>query len=392
MKEIIFITITVILCIRFGSSAHFIIGYVEDSGSGEPANAKEIVLWNIINSSDNLTDIIGPTGNSGVNNIYMIDCELLHTPCEVGDILSVKVQNSEPFISNTQNVTVTGAGFDIVNNISLSSPIQIENVLVEDDLTTPVNEIDLSAAGTKNITCSAVLIDVDNETEIQNVTAEFFDNTVSNFGDPDDNNTHYTNQSCWVDYSYGDTTQAFTTCNFSITYYANAANWNCTIKATDIYEYSNQSSDTTQINALLALGVNATINYGTINGSEVSDEIEVNITNYGNVEINLSLNGYGATQGDGNAMNCTNGVIPIANEKYNLTSATPGPLTVNQFNTYYESLTTNPVVRDFGLTQRINDIINNASKPTYWRIYLPNNVSDNCTGNIVFGAVEAAGI
>jgi hypothetical protein len=67
------------------SAAHYIIGYVEDALDGTLANEHTIVLWNPSRADidDNLTDIIGPNGNSGVDNTYMIYCERLDSGCQI---------------------------------------------------------------------------------------------------------------------------------------------------------------------------------------------------------------------------------------------------------------------------------------------------------------------
>jgi len=107
------------------SAAHYIVGIVQDSRDGQAfANNHEVILWNPLESiNDNLTDIIGPFGNSGVDNFYMIDCELLNKGCNISSILSLSVlNNGDGYISYTKNITITGAGFDIVENLTLNSP------------------------------------------------------------------------------------------------------------------------------------------------------------------------------------------------------------------------------------------------------------------------------
>ena len=94
-------------------------------------------------------------------------------------------------------------------------------------------------------------------------------------------------------------------------------------------------------------------------------------------------------------MNCSQGPtpeIPIEHEKYNLTNATPGDLTLAQTNNTYINLSSNAVIRTFELNYRQNDTVNKAVNATYWRMYVPPGVAGNCTGTIVFGAVVAAGI
>jgi len=91
---------------------------------GTSPNGLRAILWNASTGlSDNITDTIGPSGNSGTSNVYMIDCESLATPCMVGDLLSIKILEGANGTKalNSVNVTVTGAGFDVAGNITLNS-------------------------------------------------------------------------------------------------------------------------------------------------------------------------------------------------------------------------------------------------------------------------------
>jgi hypothetical protein len=121
---ILFMGSLLFLVLPFCSAAHYIVGIVEDAKDGTLANGHTIVLWNITRGiEENLTDVVGPSGNSGINNSYKIDCELLSTPCLEGDILTLKViNNGDNYISGEKNVTVTSAGEDVVENITLNSP------------------------------------------------------------------------------------------------------------------------------------------------------------------------------------------------------------------------------------------------------------------------------
>ena len=93
MKKIMLIILTLGM-MHIASAAHFIVGDVRNAMYGEDANGKEVVLWNPANGiDDNLTDVIGVLGNSGSDNIYMIDCELLISPCDVGQELMIKVMD-----------------------------------------------------------------------------------------------------------------------------------------------------------------------------------------------------------------------------------------------------------------------------------------------------------
>ncbi len=274
---------------------------------------------------------------------------------------------------------------------------EVINVSIEEDAAS----VSLNPATTKKIYCAGVVVDYNGQQEIDSVMAEFYDSVVSGYGSGDDNNEHYANSSCeiindtagWNGYA-DDAYNAVVNCSMDVWYYANPQTWECTIFAIDTTGLSDTGTDTITVSDLLALGLPDTINYGTVNATYVSEENITNVTNYGNVELNLSLNGYGFIENDGYAMNCTLGAIktiPIDYEKYNLTASTLGELSLTSFENVYLNLTSAPVTKRFDLNYRQNDILNEAWNHTYWRIYVPLGVAGTCQGNIIFGAVQADG-
>ena len=397
MKEphILIISIFLIfLVMPFVSSAHFIVGIVNNARDGENANGKTVVLWDPANGEgDNITDIVGPSGNSNANNIYLFDCELLSNPCEVGDEVRVKVlNNGDDYISNYVNLTVTGAGFDEMQNITMNSIPAIINIVVDDSISSPSGEIDLNPATTTLVNCSGVIREYDGNETLVNVTAEFFDNIGSFFGDGNDNNDHYSNNSCSLDLGYGAANEASFSCTYNVEYYANSSNWNCTVSATDNFSISCKNDNLTFINSLLALSVPSPINFGEINSTRVSSESEINVTNVGNAQVNLSLSGYGASVGDGLAMNCSLGTnISVENAKFNLTASNFGNLNLGEVEANYTNLSSSPIVRKYDLDFRHNDLVDDAFNSTYWRMYVPKGSAGNCSGNVVFGAVISGG-
>ena len=61
-----FFMIVLFSFIGITSAAQYIVGYVNDAKDTTSANGRIAVLWNPINGIiDNVTDIIGETGNSG---------------------------------------------------------------------------------------------------------------------------------------------------------------------------------------------------------------------------------------------------------------------------------------------------------------------------------------
>lgn len=288
------------------------------------------------------------------------------------------------------------AGFG-EHNVTVKTNLTIGNVFPE-ILNVTINDGDASVAlipnNTKKVYCFAHVVDYNGEDDISNIRAEFFDNDFSSYEDSDDNNTHYTNASCVINTGYGDEYTVSANCTFDVWYYANATTWNCTVRANDSYNWENKNSSTIEVSPLLALGLPDIIQYGTVNATYVSNENITNVTNYGNVMINLSLSGYGFWENDGNSMNCTLGAnknISIEYEKYNLTYSIPGDLTHAQMIGNYTNLTSYPVTKKYNLDFRHQEAVNEAWNYTYWRIYVPLGVAGTCQGNIIFGAVQANG-
>jgi len=254
--------------------------------------------------------------------------------------------------------------------------------------------VTLLANSTRIVNCTVEIEDFDTDVDIVNVTAEFFDNTASFHGDADDNNHHYTNTSCYIDTGYGDVYTALAHCLFDVQYYANAGTWNCSAYVLDNSSYFHNESNTTEIQPLLAIGMPDVIDYGTVNATFASDENMTNITNFGNVQINLSLSGYAIYEDDNLSMNCTMGFlknISIGYEKYNLTTSNLGILNLAAFEANYSNLTGNATVKEFNLDYNQNDTDNEAVNTTYWRIYVPDGIAGSCQGTIIVGATQAGG-
>jgi hypothetical protein len=124
VSRIVLVLTLIVFVSSFVSAANYVVGYVNDALDGEPADDKYVVLWNPENGkSDNLTDIVGVNGTSGSPNTYMIDCELLSTPCSLGDEMRMEVYDrGDNYVSNYTNITVTVSEYDFADNLSLNSP------------------------------------------------------------------------------------------------------------------------------------------------------------------------------------------------------------------------------------------------------------------------------
>lgn len=258
----------------------------------------------------------------------------------------------------------------------------------------PTPTVDLIANSTKNVTVFVIARDFNGEDDIKNISVAFYDTVNSSYNGAESNGTHYF-QYCTINTSYGDSYEVNATCVFQVWYYARNSTWNAVALAYDNSSYlSNNKTLNVTINSLLAIGLPDTIDYGTVNATYVSDQVIANVTNFGNVPLNLTLSGYAVTPGDNLSMNCTLGAtknISVYYEKYNLTASSLGVLTLTQMEQRYLNLSTTTVNKSFNLNYRMNDSYNEAVNSTYWRIYVPMGVAGSCSGNIVFGAFQGNG-
>ena len=284
------------------------------------------------------------------------------------------------------NVTVT-----TLLNVGAVSP-EILNLTVFDS----DNGINLNANSTRTVYIQVLARDYNGEYNFQNTTSVVFDKFASSYGAVNDNNTHYSNLSCSMDLSYGTAYEINATCAIPVYYYANNATWNASVYVIDNSSRNDTESFAFTVNTLLALGLPGSIDYGTVNETLVSNEKNANVTNFGNVLSNLTLEGYGAQQGDNLSMNCTLGSIQnisIGYERYNLNSSNNSQLNYAQFDLWYLNLTSNRTVKRFNVPQRQSEVSAylDDTNSTYWRIYVPVGVAGSCTGNIIFGATVGPG-
>ena len=378
--------LTILSLLPLVSSAHWIVGYVEDAFDSTSPNGRTISLINLA-TLEEMFGLVGPSGASGTSNIYMMDCEMMPSGCSIGNILNLSLVDDGSGYNSQEivQVIVTGAGFDVVPNISMTMPFVLTNITVDDTFSSPENEIDLTSNSTTKVFCTGTIETPKGIDSVEAASATLFASTSSK-DSPDDNNDHYTNNSCIINTSYGDQDQGTFNCSFLVQYYANSDTWTCTANATDNESTTSQGSDTTFINPLLSIWVSDSVNFSTVDVTTLSEEKTIQIINLGNTKINLSVYGYGASPGDGNSMICTNQNLTITDTKYNLTSSTPGIINPADANLYYANLTSNPVVGKFGLNNRQNDFTNDAINNTYWRVYVEKYSLDTCQGNIIIGA------
>lgn len=239
----------------------------------------------------------------------------------------------------------------------------------------------LNAGTTKTIVCIVQIRDYNGWNDINYANATFYYN-VNESSDPDDNNEHYTNGSC-LNTSNDGQYLANWTCSFNVWHYAFNGTWYANSTVNDSYGAQDNDYGTATIDALLALNVTPVINFGNMAVTDTSASSEqANITNFGNVDINVTVYGFGGnnmTGGSGFAMICEQRNLTLPNERYDLNPATGYPAMTR----------ISGVANQTGLTiiRQTNDAQQEINS-TYWRLHI--NLTTNpygiCNGTVVFSA------
>jgi hypothetical protein len=261
--------------------------------------------------------------------------------------------------------------------------------------------ITLSPGNRTKITCTAYVFDWNGWRDVANgyKNATFYDINY-NWNSPDDNNYHYSNLTCQncTEITDPDGTNASCNCSFDIEYYANDTTWLCNFTVADNGgAYSNRKNLTNwstinvTVEPLIAINVPQTIDYGELAVTENSSMIPANLTNFGNININVSVEGWGGdneTQGENLSMICRR---PDGNNIANITVGFE-KYSVNPWTNYTDMLNLSSQetqIQNFTLPQRLNDTyygFGHDRNATYWRIYIPPGVTGFCNGTVRFTA------
>jgi len=257
--------------------------------------------------------------------------------------------------------------------------INITAIVVDDTNYAIADQIDLQAGTTNSVFCNITVKDPVDYTLIQGVNATFYSLTTT-YGAANSNRTHYSNSSCTL--LTGSGQNANYQCAFNVWHFAINGSWNCTSYANNSYSSYN-ATDNTSVNQLFALNVSTSVvDYGNLAPSNASSNVTVNVSNVGNMPMNISVYGFGgndSTAGAGLSMLCQINNISISFEKYS----------TNNSKDYAAKNSLSTTKQDIGLTipSKINygDLTINS---TYWQFMVPpeNHSFGQCNGSVVFVA------
>ena len=268
----------------------------------------------------------------------------------------------------TYNETAT---LNTTVNITNSNPL-VRLVTIE-------NPVTLTAYSNKTVYCNTTIFDYDNDTI--SVNASLFYETSSPLA-ANDQNDHYTNTSCTQTGRFNE--QMNYTCAFSVNYFANNGTWYCNVTAIDDDDAigTNQSQGGI-IEPLIAIRVPGILDFGNLVQGQISENALANITNAGNRDTNLSVEGYAVTPGDLLAMNCSFGEIPLSFERYNATNSSNYDLMAQLSND-------TTMIKDIFVPQRVDESLESINS-TYWKLQIPPAAGGVCNGKILFTATDRFG-
>ncbi|MGV8085991.1 MAG: hypothetical protein ACP5N1_00015 [Candidatus Woesearchaeota archaeon] len=275
--------------------------------------------------------------------------------------------------SNYKNVTV-----QTFVNITNAKP-EVLNVTIYESANFSLRNITVNAGSFKTIFCNATVRDWNGFNDIVYVNASLWHMFTSFSDSSDDNNTHYTNSSCVLNSSISSTV-GFYVCSFDVWYYSNNGTWACNVSTLDTLNKTGSGFNTTIFYPVYSLNVTDGVNFGNVAVEDYSLDVDANVTNLGNMAINLSVEGYGSRRGDGLAMNCSlSGNITVSNERFALSSGVA-------FGSKTSLASTSVLVSDLTMPKQTlhNTYIVNS---TYWQLYIPPNPAGNCTGYVIFTAL-----
>ena len=117
----LFLTVVLVLIACMANSAyaadpHTVYGECMDADDGTPANGAEVTVYIESRPNNTLNDIVGPSGNSGTNNTWMLDLGNMG-PWSIGEILIIEADNGAGYFDRTA-VILTG-GLDKAPDMKL---------------------------------------------------------------------------------------------------------------------------------------------------------------------------------------------------------------------------------------------------------------------------------
>ena len=271
------------------------------------------------------------------------------------------------------------------SNVTIQdTPPTLQAVLTEDSVLSPANQLDLAGGGKVLVFVNGTANDEDGWADLSTVTSTLYQRYVTNAGCSADYRNCYVNSSCVFDEVINATSRR-SLCTHEMWF--NAINttlqgWNGNTTVTDGSGSSVWLNDTADVNKLIAVDVQNNITFGSMAPGDTSAlDVNVSVRNWGNIKIDLALNGTNMT--------CTGyGSVDVSKIKYDCSA----------YGTAYASMTvltgasTSASCTGFNLdrNETATGAIGSANKNLPWKINVPYTARGNCQGTVwVIGSSDS---
>jgi len=211
---------------------------------------------------------------------------------------------------------------DTITVFATDYPVFTSELIFDDNIINPENEIDLSPNSTTKVWCNTTVSHINDSIQSIVSTLKYQEK-------------EYLNYSCiLIDNNIE--------CSHNLFHYDLSGNWECTVIAIDTYNQSREITSQSFVTELLAINIQTKqINFGLLKLGETSLEQEIIIKNHGNIILDFQIDAWvdNLDLNSQNAFSCNQGSIPTSNLGYSLISNSQptnlvenGVITENNFN------------------------------------------------------------
>ena len=298
---------------------------------------------------------------------------------------------------------------DTVNiSIVINTPPNITFILLDDNLDSPANEIDLIAATNQTVYCTFNVSEFDGTASINqsslNVTITA--NVTGYTGTENVKSEFYlvwndtTNVDACLNQSTGSLPNGgwnYYNCSISMPYFAENGTWSCFARVFDNTSISGNATDTALVNQLIALNISRdSIVFGAIGLGQntTSQDYNTTIENIGNVPLSVQMTSHWNVSlplNDTYAMTCTSGQInesDILFDDDNTFTSNIG----DTGNWTYLNSTSTLITSGIGLVEAANFSVP-AYHTVFWGINLQKSIAldprGQCSGFLFINAIIA---
>jgi len=258
-----------------------------------------------------------------------------------------------PFIA----IFIFVAFFSIVHAIEIPT-----NVTVDYDPSVATISLTDSDGGTLQVwandsrifNCTGTVTDGDGFADMTSVNGTIY-GPSSNYSAADFAGLHYTNSSCSIFGSAGNTSSY--NCSFKVHHHTQSGNWTCNVSVVDTFLRTSTNQTTNSVDVFKSIAVPLqTIAFGAFAHSQDSGTTDKNITvnNTGNAKFNVTLDAYRLSgfPNDNSSMTCVTGTLPVSSIVY---ATTPGVTALSKIplNNTPTTISANVTTTAFGSTAPI---------------------------------------